>query len=214
MLHPGIHNPPETTQDQEEDTSAPINPDSVQVGGTLEPIPEEVGDLDAEMLTLEDFYEELMDDIPITENDAYHDIQWTHCAPVQVMPENTLLFTTHDEEDTAVTVDAEDTFLTEADEEILEDELGKYVELCFTEEMASVILDERDRGDFDPKAEVATIRVYISEDFKRAVVVKADDIQLVWLENLPDLFRSRAFAKFNIVRSNSNRNRLARLRSG
>ena len=34
--------------------------------------------------------------------------------------------------------------------------------------------------------------------------VKTDDIQLVWLEHLPNLFRGRAFAELYIIRSNTN----------
>ncbi|MDB4721885.1 hypothetical protein OAF65_09220 [Verrucomicrobiales bacterium] len=44
--------------------------------------------------------------------------------------------------------------------------------------------------------------------------VKTDDIQLVWLEHLTNLFRGRAFAELNIIRSNTNRNGLVRHWSG
>ena len=55
-----------------------------------------------------------------------------------------------------------------------EDEIGKYVELCFTEEMSPVILDE-DQTPLKPD-EVTTIRVYVSANSKQAVVVKEDDL--------------------------------------
>ena len=55
------------------------------------------------------------------------------------------------------------------------DEIGEYAEICFTPEMSPVILDENDYGKLKDD-EVATMRVYISAEAKRSVVVKEDDL--------------------------------------
>jgi len=55
------------------------------------------------------------------------------------------------------------------------DEIGEYAEICFTPEMSPVILDENDYGELKDD-EVATMRVYISAEAKRSVVVKEDDL--------------------------------------
>ena len=52
---------------------------------------------------------------------------------------------------------------------------GEYVELCFPAEMASIILDEQQLNGMQA-GEVATLRVYIAQSVKRAVVIKEDDI--------------------------------------
>ncbi len=55
------------------------------------------------------------------------------------------------------------------------DELDQYVEVCFTSAMAPVILDEHQLSTLKPD-EVATMRIYISANAKRAVVIKEDDL--------------------------------------
>ena len=49
------------------------------------------------------------------------------------------------------------------------------IELCFTTEMSNIILDESQYDAMRPD-DVATLRVYISAQSKRSVVVKEDDI--------------------------------------
>ena len=76
------------------------------------------------------------------------------------------------DEDVHVTIDADIddhdyTYTLDADEH------GHYVELCFTDDMSNIILAEHQRlhtGD------IATLRVYVTQAAKRAVVVKDDDI--------------------------------------
>ena len=54
------------------------------------------------------------------------------------------------------------------------DDIGEYIELCFTDGMAGVILAE---DQFVGEGEVATMRVYMSSEANnRAVVVKEDDL--------------------------------------
>ena len=53
------------------------------------------------------------------------------------------------------------------------DAQSQYVELCFTSDMAKVILSEHQSLHH---GEVATLRVYLSDAVKRTVVVKDDDI--------------------------------------
>ncbi len=55
------------------------------------------------------------------------------------------------------------------------DEIGPYAELCFTNEMAPVVLGE-DQYQQLQADEVVTMRVYLSANTKRAVVVKEDDL--------------------------------------
>ena len=47
------------------------------------------------------------------------------------------------------------------------------MELCFTDEMSKVILEEHQ---YVQPGQVATLRVYLAESVKRAGVVKEDDI--------------------------------------
>ena len=59
------------------------------------------------------------------------------------------------------------------------DEFGEYTEICFTEVMASVISNEQQLEDFRSCGNkdcrnIATMRIYISEKAKRAVVIEDD----------------------------------------
>ena len=74
-------------------------------------------------------------------------------------------------EEIYVTLDADDD--SDNHEHIDEDYYGQYVELCFTAEMANIILKEHQS--LHP-GEQATLRVYLSNDVKRSVVVKEDDL--------------------------------------
>ena len=55
------------------------------------------------------------------------------------------------------------------------DDIGPYVELCFTTDMGPIVLNEDRHNRFD-EGDVATMRVYITADTKRAMVVKEDDL--------------------------------------
>ncbi len=103
-------------------------------------------------------------------------------VPVDMQPEGTVLITTTDEnpEDPGnrisetVQVHLSDDDPGE-DYPVEQDEIGEYVEMCFTTDMAPVILDEAQIANLKP-GEIATLRVYISANTKRAVVVKEDDL--------------------------------------
>ena len=66
-----------------------------------------------------------------------------------------------------------DTTQSYNNDDIEEDEVGKYVEIYFDEAISNVIL-EPDQA-LQP-GDVAALRVYISQDIKRSVVVKEDAI--------------------------------------
>ena len=55
------------------------------------------------------------------------------------------------------------------------DDSGPYVEFCFTPDMAPIILNEDQHNRLE-EGDVATMRVYVTADTKRAVVVKEDDL--------------------------------------
>ena len=56
-------------------------------------------------------------------------------------------------------------------EESLQDEIGRYIEICFTEEIATSVLEGNQHVS---PGEVATMRVYVTKELKRIVVVKDD----------------------------------------
>ena len=110
------------------------------------------------------------------------------------MPENTILFMAKAEDDDGqhgdmlleqvqhgnMILEPEELYLTDLDNEpetepVDYDEIGPYVELCFTTDMAPIVLNEDQYNGLDA-VDVATMRVYISENTKRAVVVKEDDL--------------------------------------
>ena len=86
--------------------------------------------------------------------------------PDQVMPGNPLL--------ESVTILISDVECPES-YIIDKDEIGPFVELCFTPEMAQNVLSEQ-QFDSLKSDDVATMRVYISAESKRTVVVKEDDL--------------------------------------
>ena len=55
------------------------------------------------------------------------------------------------------------------------DSNGPYVELCFTSDMSPIVLSEAQLASMTP-GDIATMRVYISANVKRSVVVKEDDL--------------------------------------
>eukprot|EP00973_Karenia_brevis_P019918 2732159-Karenia_brevis.AAC.1 len=62
------------------------------------------------------------------------------------------------------------------DDAIDEDEFSKYVELCFDDHMAKIVLDETQHKSMTDGA-FATLRVYLAGNkTKRSAVVKDDDI--------------------------------------
>ena len=62
-----------------------------------------------------------------------------------------------------------------SDTDLDQDSTGPYVELCFTSDMSPIVLSEAQHTSMTP-GDIATMRVYISANIKRAVVVKEDDL--------------------------------------
>ena len=56
-----------------------------------------------------------------------------------------------------------------------QDEYGPYIELCFADHMGPTIMDEKQREEATAE-DIATLRIYVTEANKRAVVVKEDDL--------------------------------------
>merc|ERR1712086_862475 len=109
--------------------------------------------------------------------------------PIQMMPENTLLFMARSDEQVQLECDLPEQAILEPEDVCVayhtdesddtdyaeSDEVGRYVELCFTKDMSSIILDEYQFNHMEAD-DVATMRVYVTADAKRAVVVKEDDL--------------------------------------
>jgi len=103
-------------------------------------------------------------------------------VPIDMQPEGTVLLTTSDEnpEDPGNRIsETVQVHLSDddpgADYPVETDEIGEFVELCFTNTMAPIVVDETQHANLKP-GEIATMRVYISANTKRAVVVKEDDL--------------------------------------
>ena len=162
-------------------TNGPPTPQDVSVGGDLQTIDEGSEDDDDDALITASFYAELMSDEPLKEDDTYEE---TCVYPVQMMPENIVLFMAEDDDQSeyrgnmnleSTEVLITQTHLDSKDYACDKDEIGDYAEICFTSEMSPVILEEKDYGKLKDD-EVATMRVYISAEAKRTVVVKEDDL--------------------------------------
>ena len=118
-------------------------------------------------------------------------------APIEMMPENTVQFMVPLEHDRelhgdmpptggygSVPLDPIEVYIsdlegTEASPTMTVDvdEIGPYVELCFTKDMAPIVLQEDQWENLKSESDqIATMRVYVSADTKRAVVVKEDDL--------------------------------------
>jgi hypothetical protein len=160
-------------------------PTPLNIGGDLPTIPEETEELDADELIIESFYAELMSDQPIAdvtdEVSRYEEMRGNvPPQPVHTMPENSVLFWT-EEESLEIQIPSaleNEIYLTNEGygEPIADtDEIGEYAELCFTTDMAPVVLNE-DQHQWFQSDDVATMRVYLSANTKRAVVVKEDDL--------------------------------------
>ena len=158
------------------ETDDPPENEDVDLGGPLPTIHEDV-DEDEVDLTVESFYQELMDEQELEQVDDDTEIV---TYPVHMVPEGTVAFeelsrgnvSASEEECTdmymAIDMDTDD-ISTTCDS----DELGEYIELCFDEDMESIILDEHQSVG---QGEIATLRVYLSSEAnKRAGVVKEDD---------------------------------------
>ena len=165
------------------DDHGPPTPQSIDIGGDLPTIHEENDGAQAEELIVESWYAELVSTEPLTDTKEEMRGNVPLC-PVHMMPEDTVVFTTEasDNQDQLGNELLETTDIcltdTEADPEkylIDEDDTGQYAELCFTREMAPIVLNEEQHCGMNPD-DVATMRIYISQNSKRAVVVKEDDI--------------------------------------
>ena len=154
-------------------------------------VPEETGDLptieeeteEEDENLIDSFYAELLSDEPLAQDPEYEEKMH---IPVHMMPEDTLLFTVTGnggsrDPDVTGNGGSEAHVLNMSCAETCEedqndiDEIGPYTEICFTEDMAPVVLDEKQLN-YMQKNDVATIRVYHSQQIKRAVVVKEDDL--------------------------------------
>ena len=134
---------------------------------------------------------EILDAYWIELNEQLEEVQYPdqeYCpVPIDMQPEETILLTTgncpeDDEspEDPGNRIsETVQIHLTDDDPgheyPVEKDDIGEYVELCFTQDMAPIILDEVQLNNMRP-GEIATMRVYISANTKRAVVVKEDDL--------------------------------------
>ena len=182
--------PPAPPLPPREDTGPPEpTTPTIHVGGDLSPIYEDNEERDDDALTLECFYSELMSTQAIEDDDAYKQVHGdVNLVPVHMMPYNSVLFTAPGDEQVAVSSMQEhpegtEIFITEYESDDYEpvlidrDEYGEYVELCFTTDMAKVVLDEDQyNAMIQSKDQIPTVRVYISKLAKRAVVVKEDDL--------------------------------------
>ena len=162
-------------------TPGPPTPRSLDIGGDLPTIHEEDDGAQADELIVESWYAELTSDTPLepTKEEEHGNVP---PCPVHMMPENTVLFTTEASEGQHGNElpDTTDIYMSDEDADpetynIDEDDIGQYVELCFTGDMAPIVLDEGEARGMTPD-DVATIRVYIAQNTKRAVVVKEDDL--------------------------------------
>ena len=144
----------------------PPTPQSIDVGGDLTPIPEDAED----ELTIETFYAELMSDCPLQPDQAYEETFGNiQPLPVQMMPDNTILFMAKTEDESVQhgneLLESASVYLHNIDENQETatpecDEIGPYVELCFTDNMAPIVLDETQHHNRQSD-EVATMRVYV-----------------------------------------------------
>ena len=55
------------------------------------------------------------------------------------------------------------------------DDTGSYLEMCFPGEMAPIILDEQPSNEMKDE-DLATLRVYVAQSIKRAIVMKENHI--------------------------------------
>jgi len=151
-------------------------PTPVNLEGNLPTIYEDDEERELDSMVLETFYAELTDSDLLEEISNCED-EHRNVHPVQMMPENTVLMTVQSED---AGYDQETLYLPDmdsVDETIgLEfDEIGTYIEICVDQDMAMMILEEEQWNGMTEN-DIATIRVYVSANAKKAVVVKEDDL--------------------------------------
>ena len=172
---------PPTVEVSEEDNST-ANPPTPAEDGRLPTIQEDNEETSLDDLIMETFYAELVSTEPLEPD---HSVEETlkYSPPVHMMPEGTVLLMAAVEPDQvmpgnplleSVTILISDVECPES-YIIDKDEIGPFVELCFTPEMAQNVLSEQ-QFDSLKSDDVATMRVYISAESKRTVVVKEDDL--------------------------------------
>lgn len=129
-------------------TTEPPTPHDIDIGGEL-PTIDEGDEHDADDLILESFYAELMSDEPLREEDddagVPGNMNPVPYGPVHMMPEATILFMTKSEQLDDEPLEPTEVYIDDAEPtmEVYEtDEVGDYVEICYTREMAPTILDE------------------------------------------------------------------------
>ena len=160
-------------------SAGPPTPQSFDIGGELQPIDEGDDEEAADELITEAFWAELENNEPLQPDPLYNDTEQP--MPQKMMPESTILFMARGELDSEMHgnthLEPTEVYVKDTDDvaegPIESDEIGQYVELCFTDDMAPVVLGEHQHLQ---EGEVATMRVYISADQKRTVVVKEDDL--------------------------------------
>jgi len=143
--------------------------------GPLPTIYEDSDEYEADSLILEAFYAELNDPMVIEEVTNPED-EHERAYPVHMVPEGTVLVSIPQdgEEFQQETMSLPEH--TDDDTIGLEfDEFGTYVEICADSDMAMMILEE-EQWNAMQKDDIATIRVYVSANAKKAVVVKEDDL--------------------------------------
>jgi len=160
-------------------------PTPLEIGGELPTIQEDDAEQDDDALTIEAFYAELMSEVPMEQDTTYEELYANvYYMPVQTMPESTVLFTVEAGEDQVqhgdVLLESMEVLLSDPEETddshaCDTDDVGDYIELCFTTDMAPIVLNEEQYAGLQD-GDMATMRVYISANVKRAVVVKEDDL--------------------------------------
>jgi hypothetical protein len=137
----------------------------------------------ADELIVESFYAELMSDSPLQDDPTISQLFGNGIPmPVYMMPEDTVLFMAHDEDQVyrGCAILEKEVYIareeTSSDTQYIDrDDNGPYVEMCFPAEMSKIVLAEEDYDKMQPD-DIATLRVYISAETKRSVVVKEDDL--------------------------------------
>ena len=186
-------------EEEPQETSSPDDPPTprdINVGGDLPTIHEENEETDMDDYHMESWYAELQLRRPDTDEplSEYEEMLGDRTPqPVHMMPTNTVvMFAAYTEQlgvhgnvpqqsehgNVAlepVEVLVQDSPADNSDFTLDSDEVGSYVELCFASELSMIALDETQLANLR-EGDIATIRVYVSADSKRAVVVKEDDL--------------------------------------
>ena len=179
-LLPAVQPPTNPEESTRTPSLGPPTPQSIEVGGDLPTIHEDNEESDDNQLIVENFYAELMSDIPLQPDPLFEELHGDmHPLPVQMMPEDTVIFMAKGDDDRVLRGDmlleSAETYISDFDmsaenQTIDSDEIGTYVELCFTAAMAPIVLDEDQHNKLQCD-EIATMRVYISANTKRACLL-------------------------------------------